>query len=63
MARNDGYAALMVRQETKDNFLAAKKHIEKQLGLMDAGTAFTVSGAIDFMCKKIMSDIISKQGE
>lgn len=61
MARNDGYTAIMVRHETKDNFLAAKKHIEKQLGLTDAGTAFTVSGAIDYMCKKIMSDIIKEE--
>jgi len=61
MARNDGYTAIMVRHETKDNFLAAKKHIEKQLGLTDAGTAFTVSGAIDYMCKKIMSDIIKER--
>lgn len=62
MARNDGYTAIMVRHETKDNFLAAKKHIENQLGLTDAGTAFTVSGAIDYMCKKIMSDIIKEEG-
>jgi hypothetical protein len=61
MARNDGYAALMVRQETKDNFFIAKKHIEEQLGLTDAGATLTVSGALEFMCKKIMSDIISKE--
>jgi hypothetical protein len=61
MARNDGYTAIMVRHETKDNFLAAKKHIEKQLGLTDAGTAFTVSSALDYMCKKIMSDIIKEE--
>jgi hypothetical protein len=63
MARNDGYAALMVRHETKDRFVEVKKHIEKQTGMTDMGIAMTVSQAVEYMCNKIMSDITKNQGE
>jgi len=61
MARNDGYEVIMVRKETKENFKKVKKFIEERTGMKDMGLVMTMSQAVDFMCKKIMSDIISKE--
>ena len=61
MARADGFAALMVRIETKDKFLKTKQHIEKQTGMTDMGMAMTSSQVLEWMCKKIMSDIIKEE--
>jgi hypothetical protein len=54
------FVALMVYPETRDKFYETKRMVEKQLGLTDLGSTLNTPQMLEWMCNKIMSDIISK---
>jgi hypothetical protein len=54
------FVALMVQPETRSKFYTTKQQVEKHLGLVEVGTSLTTTQMLDWMCNKIMSDIISK---
>lgn len=56
------FVALMVYPETRDKFYETKRMVEKQLGLTELGSTLNTAQMLEWMCNKIMSDIISKEG-
>jgi hypothetical protein len=56
------FVALMVQPETRTKFYTTKQQVENHLGLTELGTSLTTTQMLEWMCNKIMSDIIN-QGE
>jgi hypothetical protein len=54
------FVALMVQPETRTKFYVVKSQVEQHLGLVEVGTSLTTTQMLDWMCNKIMSDIINK---
>lgn len=55
------FVALQVYPETRDKFYEVKRQVEKHLGLTELGTTLNTAQMLEWMCNKIMSDIISKE--
>jgi hypothetical protein len=49
MARADGFETLMIRIETKQKFMKAKKKLEQEIGF-----GLTHSQAMEMLCNKIL---------
>ena len=55
------FVALMVQPETRNKFYATKQQVETHLGLAKLGTSLTTTQMLEWMCNKIMSDIIKEE--
>jgi hypothetical protein len=55
------FVALMVQPETRTKFYTTKQQVENHLGLAELGTSLTTTQMLEWMCNKIMSDIIKEE--
>jgi hypothetical protein len=55
------FVALMVQPETRTKFYEVKSQVEQHLGLVEVGTSLTTTQMLEWMCNKIMSDIIKEE--
>jgi hypothetical protein len=55
------FVALMVKPETRTKFYVVKSQVEQHLGLAELGTSLTTTQMVEWMCNKIMSDIIKEE--
>ena len=55
------FVALMVQPETRTKLYTTKQQVEQHLGLVEVGTSLTTTQMLEWMCNKIMSDIIKEE--
>lgn len=55
------FVALMMQPETRTKFYEVKSQVEQHLGLVEVGTSLTTTQMLEWMCNKIMSDIIKEE--